>query len=154
MSNHLKSSSSPIYHSQWQAYRKRRNLIAILICLEFLAFIPFLIFVATIERRFFSSDIIFFPAMLVWGALYLFTASWLRSFRCPRCNKNFFGGFFATPRTMLARSCAHCGLARYEGEQLNLRHRADRLWKSCQALPRKISCNPCVFSAKFFVEFA
>ncbi len=37
-------------------------------------------------------------AGVLWGALYLFTGSRLRSFPCPRCGKNFVGKvFFGDP---------------------------------------------------------
>jgi hypothetical protein len=89
------------YRRQWQAFRSRRNLIAVLLVAEFLGFLPIVALVASVERRLFSADKMFFPAALLWGALYIFTASRLRNFPCPRCGRNFFGGFFATPETVL-----------------------------------------------------
>ena len=100
------------YPSEWLAFRRRRNRIAICMVAEFLAFLPFVGLVATVERRLFSTHNMAFPAALIWGALYLFTVSRLRSLPCPRCGKNFFGGFFATPGNVLGRKCANCGLQR------------------------------------------
>ncbi|MBB5061186.1 hypothetical protein HDF16_005922 [Granulicella aggregans] len=104
------------YRCQWQAFRSHRNRIAAIMVAEFLGFIPFGALVASTERHFFSTDKMFFPAMLLWGALYLFTVSRLRNFPCPRCSRNFFGGFFATPETVFARKCANCGLRRFAEE--------------------------------------
>jgi predicted RNA-binding Zn-ribbon protein involved in translation (DUF1610 family) len=87
-----------------------------LLCVEFVAFIPFIVVMEKILKRMFpSGDLAFFVASLVFGSGYIYTASRLRSFPCPRCGKNFFGGFFATPETAFGRSCAHCGLRKYEG---------------------------------------
>jgi hypothetical protein len=116
MHGNVKDSGAHRYQSQWQAYRERRTRLGVLVCVEFLTFFPFLILVATIERQLFSTNKMVFPAALLWGALYLFTGPQLRRFPCPRCGENFFGGFFATPRTVLGRTCANCGLRRYEGE--------------------------------------
>jgi hypothetical protein len=104
------------YQRQWQAYRTRRNVIAIVLVVEFLLFLPFVALVVGLEKHLFSTDKSFFPAALLWGALYIFTASRLRSFPCPRCGRNFFGGFFATPETVLGRYCANCGLRKYREE--------------------------------------
>lgn len=104
------------YHSEWQTFRRRRTCIFVAIIAEFLLFLPFVALVAIAERHLFSTNKLAFPAALMWGALYLFTASRLRSFPCPRCGKNFFGGIFATPKAMLGRTCANCGLRRYGGE--------------------------------------
>ena len=103
------------YHSQWQAFRKHRNKIALLLAAEFLAFLPFVALVATVERHLFSTGKVAFPAALLWGALYAFTGLRLRTFPCPRCGKNFFGGVFGTGN-VFGRSCANCGLGRYAGE--------------------------------------
>jgi len=104
------------YRSQWQAYRNRRNLIAVILVAEFLSFFPFWILVATIERHFFSPNKLFFPAAFLFGAVYLFTGSRLRRWPCPRCGKNFLGTMLATSETVLGRTCAHCGLPRYAEE--------------------------------------
>jgi hypothetical protein len=117
MLDNVKDSGAHRYQNQWQSYRERRNWLGVLLCVEFLAFIPSVVFMETIVRRQFSADRMAFPAAsLLFGAVYLFTASRLRSFPCPRCGKNFFGGFFATPRTVLGRNCANCGLRKYDGE--------------------------------------
>jgi predicted RNA-binding Zn-ribbon protein involved in translation (DUF1610 family) len=91
-------------------------LIAAFLVAEFLGFLPFVALVASIERHLFATNKMFFPAALSWGALYIFTVSRLRKFPCPRCGRNFFGGFLATPETVLARNCANCGLRRYADE--------------------------------------
>jgi hypothetical protein len=116
MVDDIEDGSAHKYRCQWQAFRSHRNLIAVILVAEFLGFIPFGALVAVTERHFFSTDKMFFPAMLLWGALYLFTGSRLRNFPCPRCNRNFFGGFFATSKTVLGRNCANCGLRRYADE--------------------------------------
>jgi hypothetical protein len=88
-----------------------------LLCVEFLAFIPFVAFMERALRNVFpTGNSAFMAAVLMFGAVYLFTGSRLRSFPCPRCGENFFGGFFATPGTVLGRSCANCGLRKYDGE--------------------------------------
>jgi hypothetical protein len=103
--------------SQWRAYRTRRTRLAILLWVEFLTFIPFMAFTERgLKRLFPEGNSAFLAAFFMFGAVYLYTASRLRSFRCPRCGENFFGGFFATPKTVLGRNCANCGLRKYEGE--------------------------------------
>jgi hypothetical protein len=105
------------YQNQRRAYGARRSRLGILICVEFLAFIPFTAITERALRPLFpAGDTAFLAAFLMFGALYLFTGSRLCSFPCPRCGENFFGGFFAAPRTLLGRNCANCGLRKYEGE--------------------------------------
>jgi DNA-directed RNA polymerase subunit RPC12/RpoP len=116
MADNVEDDGAHRYRRQWQAFRSRRNLIAVLLVAEFLSFLPFMALVGSVERRFFSTGKMFFPAALLFGALYIFTGSRLRSYPCPRCGKNFFGGFFATSKTMLGRNCAHCELPKY-GEE-------------------------------------
>ncbi len=113
MAENVEDSGEHKYRRQWQAFRSHRNMIAVFLLAEFLGFLPFIALVASVEKHLFSTDKMFFPAALSWGALYIFTASRLRNFPCPRCGKNFFGGFFATPETVLGRNCANCGLRRY-----------------------------------------
>ena len=91
--------------------------LGVLVCVEFIAFIPFIVFMERLLRHLFpTGDLPFLTASFMFGALYFFTGSRLRRFPCPRCGKNFFGGFFATPRTVLGRNCANCGLRKYDGE--------------------------------------
>ena len=82
---------------------------------EFLAFPFFIGLVMHVGKRFFSFSHLWLPATVCWGTLYLFTLSRLRTFPCPRCGKNFFGGFLGNPRNLLNRTCENCGLKRYEG---------------------------------------
>jgi hypothetical protein len=103
------------YQSQWQAFRKHRNKIALLLAAEFVAFLPFVALVVSVERHLFSRRNAGFPSALIWGALFAFTGLRLRIFPCPRCGKNFFGGVFGTGN-VFGRSCANCGLRRYAGE--------------------------------------
>jgi len=86
---------------------------------EFVAFIPFVGIISVASRRLFSLDLAL-PAGLVWGILYIYTASRLRSFLCPRCGKNFVGGILgdsslllSKPRAFFGRECAYCGLEKY-----------------------------------------
>jgi hypothetical protein len=104
------------YQNQWQAYRKHQTLLGVLLIAEFLAFVPFVVLVVTLEKSLFQTNKMFLPAAIFWGAIYMFTGAQLRRFSCPRCKENFFGGFFATPTTVMGRSCANCGLRKYEGE--------------------------------------
>jgi hypothetical protein len=91
--------------------------LAILVCVEFLAFIPFMGFVEPVLRRVLSGDkTAFLATFLMFAALYLFTGSRLRSFPCPRCGKNFFGEVFGRSGSFLGRQCANCGLPKYDGE--------------------------------------
>lgn len=113
MFNHNAEGDHENYQSKWLAFRRHRNRIALYLLAEFLAFLPFVALVVTAERRLFSTDNMAFPAALIWGGLYLFTASQLRRFPCPRCGKNFFGGIFATPGNVMGHKCANCGLQKY-----------------------------------------
>jgi hypothetical protein len=102
------------YQNDWLAFRKRRKRLAILLVVEFLGFLPFVGLVVTIEKHFFSTARMTFPAAFFWGALYLFTGSQLRRFPCPRCGKNFFGSVFARSGDDLrGQRCAYCGLQKY-----------------------------------------
>ena len=104
------------YRHQWLAYSARRWRLVVLLCIEFLAFIPFMALMEkTLKRAFRTGDLAFLAAFLLFGTVYIGTGTRLRSFPCPRCGKNFFGGFFATPETMLGRNCANCGLRKFEG---------------------------------------
>jgi hypothetical protein len=105
------------YQSQWQNYRERRTRLGVLVLVEFLAFIPFVALVEKALRHVLpAGNSAFLTAGFMFGAIYLYTGSRLRTFPCPRCGENFFGGFFATPKTMLGPSCANCGLRKYDGE--------------------------------------
>jgi hypothetical protein len=100
------------YHLEWKRYRKRRNLIALYLVLEFLGCLPFVVLVASAERKLFGTTNLTIPAALIWGAICLFTVLRLGNFPCPRCSNNFFGGVFAKHWNLSARNCASCGLER------------------------------------------
>jgi hypothetical protein len=103
-----------MYQSEWQAFRRHQTRIAVCMAAEFLAF-PFFIGLVVVVGRLFAADHLQLPAALCWGALYIFTLSRLRRFPCPRCNKNFFGGFFQRSiGNLFNRRCENCGLQRYE----------------------------------------
>ena len=104
-----------MYQIEWQAFRTHRNRIGACLIAEFLAFPFFIGLVVAVGKRLFLSGHLQVPATLCWGALYVFTLSRLRTFPCPRCGKNFFGGFFGTLKNLLSRKCENCGLRRYEG---------------------------------------
>ena len=114
--NHANDGNANCYQNEWENYRKRRNLIVLFMVAEFLAFLPFVGLVVTAERLLFKTNSLTMPAALIWGALYLFTISRLRSFPCPRCGQNYFGGFFATPGNVLGNKCANCGLRKWAGD--------------------------------------
>ena len=108
------------YKSQWRRYTVRRRWIVACMTVQFLAFIPFVGAVSVVSRRLLSGTDLGLPAALLWGILYLFTGSRLRSFPCPRCGKNFFGGIlgdtrilFNKPRAFFGRECVYCGLGKY-----------------------------------------
>ena len=75
------------YQEQWQAYRVRRRNLVLLLLAQFIGIIPFLSFVAFIDRKLFSVTSLVMPAAFVWALCYLSTAFRLRSFPCPRCGK-------------------------------------------------------------------
>lgn len=108
MSNH-----GMLYPTEWEKYRRRRNRIGLYTVAEFLLFIPFQALVATVERRLFLTDQLTRFVMIIWMTLYIFTGSRLRVFPCPRCKRNFFGGFFATSATVFGNKCAYCGLKKW-----------------------------------------
>jgi len=110
MPGHNPESAASGYQREWVDFRKHRNRILLYLVFEFLGFMPIVGLAAMIDRSF------TFPAGLVWGAVYLFTVSRLRNFPCPRCGKNFFGGFFGTAENFRALECANCGLPRCAGQ--------------------------------------
>ena len=72
----------------------RRTWIIALMMIEFLGFIPVLGIFGLLSNKRFGKD--FCPvAAIIWVALYLFTASRLRSLRCPQSGKKYFGNFSA-----------------------------------------------------------
>jgi len=108
------------YQEQWRRYRVRRRWIITCTIVEFIGFIPFVGEVSIASQRLFPGSDLGLPAAICWGALYLFTGSRLRSFPCPRCGKNFFGGILGDvrvllqkPRAFLGRECVYCGLPIY-----------------------------------------
>jgi hypothetical protein len=121
------------YQHEWEAYSVRRRKLVLCIIAVFLGFIPFLLLVAFIDRRLFSSTSLVFPATLVWGGLYLFTSLRLRVFACPRCGKNFNGGFFhdpadvlARPKAFFGRECVYCGLRKFAESDDDIDHASSR----------------------------
>src|ERR1700739_1940285 len=89
---------------------------------EFLGFFPFVGLFSVVSKRLLSGTDLAFAAALLWGILYVYTGSRLRSFPCPRCGKNFFGGIlgdsslvFSRPGAFFGRQCAYCGLEKYGG---------------------------------------
>ena len=46
-----------------------------------------------------------------WMGIFIFNTLRIAPFRCPRCQKPFFGGWLR--RTGFARHCLHCGLRKY-----------------------------------------
>jgi hypothetical protein len=105
------------YQEQWQAYRVRRRNLVLLLLAQFIGIIPFLSFVAFIDRKLFSVTSLVMPAAFVWALWYLSTAFRLRSFPCPRCGKNFLDSIFNSyrnPRAYLfGRECFYCGLRKF-----------------------------------------
>jgi hypothetical protein len=108
------------YQHEWEAYRVRKRKLVVCTIAVFLGFFPFLLVVAFIDRKLFSSTSLVFPAAFVWAAFYMFTGSRLRVFPCPRCGKNFFAGIFhdpadllTRPKAFLGRECVHCGLRKF-----------------------------------------
>lgn len=126
MSNHVNDGETRRYQSQWQAYRARRNWLGLVLCIEFLAFIPFMALMERVFRHFVpAGNFAFLAASAIVATLYLFTVSRLRSFPCPRCGKNYFGGFFARPGTVLGRNCgnvAFAGTTESSGMSAKFRH--------------------------------
>jgi hypothetical protein len=110
------------YNHDWETFRAHKRRIVVCMFAEFFGFFPFLLLVATIDRKLFSTTSLVPLAAFIWAALYLFTLFRLRSFPCPRCKKNFFGGFFgslstlSTPAAFFGRQCVHCGLRKYAAE--------------------------------------
>jgi hypothetical protein len=108
------------YKHAWETYRARNTRIVVCLFAEFFGFLPFLLLVATIDRKLFSTTNLVMPAAILLAVLYLYTISRLRTFPCPRCGKNFFGGFFGAHLTsrgaFFGRKCVHCGLRKYAAE--------------------------------------
>ena len=117
MLDNKKVSGAHQYKGQWQAFRKRQARLFGLLVIEFAALIPCVAIVDAIVKRLLPVDrLAFVPAFVLFGAVYVITLTRLRSFPCPRCGKNFYGGFLATSKTVWARNCANCGLLKFERE--------------------------------------
>ena len=75
--------------------------------LLFLGFIPVLGSVTAL-----LGEQAFFPALLIYGGLFLYTGYKVDRWKCPRCQKSFFrrlGGGLSYP---FRSKCANCGLGR------------------------------------------
>jgi hypothetical protein len=108
------------YSMEWKVYLARKRKLVRLLLAELLAFFPSLFLIAFLERRPSSSTSLMRLAIYAWAAIWVITAFRLRFFPCPRCAKNFFGGFFfdvgmllKSPTAFFGLKCAHCGLRKF-----------------------------------------
>jgi len=115
------------YQHEWDVYRARMRRRGAIVVAVFLGTIPFLLLVAFIDKKLFSSTSLVLPAFFVWGALYLFIALRPFVFVCPRCGKNFFTGgrlsgaseLWKKPKTLFGLECVHCGLRKFADSDQN-----------------------------------
>jgi len=139
------------YQEQWQAYRVRRRNLVLLLLAQFIGIIPFLSFVAFIDRKLFSVTSLVMPAAFVWALWYLSTAFRLRSFPCPRCGKNFLDSIFNSyrnPRAYLfGRECFYCACESLQTSSAKGSHAREAVANSCEVVfsdrgrERKPSCR-------------
>jgi hypothetical protein len=106
------------YREQWRRYKVRERWIVAVMILEFVGFLPFIAVVSIASKRLIpGTDVPANAAIVGWMALFLFTGTRLRTFRCPRCGKNFSGGIFGdirvlirSPKAFFGKECVYCGL--------------------------------------------
>ena len=114
MPNHAEYPPAHRYHQQWEAYRRRSRWLLVAMFVEFFAFFPFLIVMEDILKHVFpKGDAAFGIAMFLFMALFVFTGIQSRRSACPRCGKNFAGGFFDSRNVT---HCVHCNLREFERE--------------------------------------
>jgi DNA-directed RNA polymerase subunit RPC12/RpoP len=100
------------YSEQWRDYRRVRNeaLLALfgIIPVGFLRWL--------LERLFGTAGVtasVSAAVILAWFFAALFTGARVTVWRCPRCGKNFGFKWWYKSSALIARRCAHCGLAKF-----------------------------------------
>ena len=107
-----------IEQNQAGSYYVLKTWIIAFMIFEFLGFVPILGICGLLSIRLIGED--FWPvAAIIWVVVYLFTTLRLRSLRCPRCGKNYFGNLLALfggyvalrhRDSLFSKECANCGL--------------------------------------------
>jgi hypothetical protein len=100
------------YSQQWRDYRRLRNqaLLAIF------GIIPVGLLMQLLGRLFGTArvtDFVSAAIILAWFFAALFTGARVTVWPCPRCGKNFGFKWWYKNSALIARRCAHCGLAKF-----------------------------------------
>ena len=102
------------YVTQWQDYRRSRNLLFF----AFFGYIPAGAVFYVVTMQLFHSDRFLLPFAICWMAFSAFAFIRFSAFRCPRCGNKFFMrrrfAFFYDYR-MFAQKCVNCDLPKYSG---------------------------------------
>src|SRR5579863_7906278 len=102
-----------IYQRQWKAYRRRWRISLGLA----LAIIPGILVTARIGERF-RTEVPIFVIGTVWILPFLISQFWACAWPCPRCGETYIGSWwYGYSNGLLFRTCAHCGLPKYDYEK-------------------------------------
>jgi len=101
------------YVTQWQDYRRRRDLQLFAL----IGFVPAVFVVALVSLLLFDSDKPAVAFLFCWMAFFVVASQRFSRFRCPRCGDRFFLHSGSSSYSMFAKKCVHCGLPKYAGEE-------------------------------------
>ena len=102
------------YVTQWQDYRRSRNLLFF----AFFGYIPACAVFYVVTMQLFHSDRFILPFAICWMAFSAFAFIRFSAFRCPRCGNKFFMRrrfAFFYDYSMFAQKCVNCDLPKYSG---------------------------------------
>ncbi|WP_446745217.1 hypothetical protein [Silvibacterium acidisoli] len=92
----------------WKRYRKYRfQLLTV-----WLASAPAALLCGVLSQSLFHSDVLLSLASVAFFVLFLYTGIRFQNFPCPRCRQSFAGKWWNN-QSVFARSCHHCGLAKF-----------------------------------------
>src|ERR1700689_1964915 len=96
------------HRKQWKQYRQRWVYFVAIFAL----FVPAVMGLGSLSSKLFHSDAAVPYIAGFWAALWIFSALYINTWPCPRCQKCFKGSWWSGgPLNSAAiRRCAHCGL--------------------------------------------
>ena len=106
------------YSAQWVDCRRRDILFWTVV----LTFIPAGVLIGGTFARLFHSDLAIGIVGGTWMVAFVVTHFYRTSWKCPRCHKPFFHGFWYYK--ILAEKCVHCRLPKYAPSGLSSNQRS------------------------------
>ncbi|HWY27199.1 MAG TPA: hypothetical protein VNY97_04645 [Candidatus Angelobacter sp.] len=96
------------YQQSWQAYKRLRNFLSVLL----VTLIPVLVLAGRFGMEQFGSQVPHLVMMGIWFALIFGIGIYLENWPCPRCGKTFHKKWWYR-LGILSPRCVHCGLPKY-----------------------------------------